>query len=89
MSSVYVSPFRSNKNEVFPKIFNFSTNVAHICSGIQILMLILISGSKNGFEDDYGQSDTKKTHKKHRFLSLFGRTPLGNIVTMATAKAPR
>ena len=51
---------------------------------IQIWMLILISGSKNGFGDDFGQSDTKKPLS----YVVFGQTPLSNSVTMATAKVP-
>ena len=48
-------------------------------------MLILISGSKSGFGDDFGQYDTK-TIILHRFWRFFGQTPLRNRVVMATPK---
>ena len=44
-------------------------------------MLVLIFGSKSGFEDDFGQYDTKTI-----FTSLFGQTPLSNSIAMATPK---
>ena len=50
-------------------------------------MLILISGSKSGFGDDFGQYDTKTT-VLHPFLALFGQAPLRYSVVMATPKVP-
>ena len=55
-------------------------------TGIQNWMLILISGSKSGFGDDFGQYDTK-TIILHPFSGVFfGQAPLRNGVVMATPK---
>ena len=51
-------------------------------------MLILISGSKSGSGDDFGQYDTK-TIILHPLLALFfGQTPLRNSIVMETPMVP-
>ena len=53
-------------------------------TGIQNWMLILISGSKSDFRDDFGQYDTKTIVLR----PFFGQTTFRNSVAMATPKVP-
>ena len=48
------------------------------------MMLILTFGPQSGFEDDFGQSDTKN----HYFMSFAGQMTLRNSITMAMPKVP-
>ena len=50
-------------------------------------MLILISGSKSGFGDDFEQYDAK-TIILHPFWHFVGQTHLKNSVVMAPSKVP-
>ena len=53
-------------------------------TGIQNSMLIFTFGSNSGFEDDFGQYDTKDDD----LTSIFGQTPVRNNVAMAIPKVP-
>ena len=57
-------------------------------TGIQSWMLILISGSKSGFGDDFGQYDTKTINLHPLLVFFFGQTPLRNSVVMGSPKIP-
>ena len=82
MTSFLISGHCSIKNAVLSNFFISQRIKLKFDTWIQNWMLILISGSKSGFGDDFGQYDKKK----HYFTSLFGQTPLRNSVAMATPK---
>ena len=72
-----ISNFRTEFSPLVPSKMRFFCNFLisqpiklKFGTGIQNWMLILISGSKSGFGDDFGQYDTK-TIILHPFLALF------------------
>ena len=89
-----ISNFRTEFSPLVPSKMRFFCNFLisqpiklKFGTGIQNWMLILISGSKSGFGDEFGQYDTK-TIILHQFLAFFGQAPLRNSVAMATSKVP-
>ena len=82
------SPLVPLKMRFFCNFFNSRPIKLKFGTGIQIWMLILIFGSKSGFEDDFGQYDTKTIILCPFLCVFFSQTPLRNSIVMATRKVP-
>ena len=89
-----ISNFRTEFSPLVPSKMRFFCNVLisqpiklKFGTAIQNCMLILISGSKSGFGDDFGQYETKIIIL-HPFWHFLGQAPLRNSIVMATPKVP-
>ena len=90
-----ISNFRTEFSPLVPSKMRFFCNffISQLIklkfgTGTQNWMLILISGSKSGFGDDFGQYDTKTIILHPLLVFFFGQTPLRNNVVMGSPKVP-